>query len=94
MSQRGKARQILQLDEIRRAFERPPWNKYGPMISPEEMAEITGRSRSTIYLWIEAGRLNGAVRRRGKGILIWRDKAIGLLFNGPEWRSHGENQHG
>ncbi|MFV1965253.1 MAG: hypothetical protein ACC628_07490 [Pirellulaceae bacterium] len=34
---------------------------------------------------IEVGRLDGAFRNRGKHILIWRDRALDIIFNGPEW---------
>jgi hypothetical protein len=56
-----------------------------PFVSPEELAGIIGRSRKTVYTWIEKGRLDGSFRKRGKHLLIWRDKAIDLLLNGPDW---------
>ena len=40
----------------------------------------------TVYEWIAKGRLDGAFRKRGKHILIWRDRALDLLFNGPDWK--------
>ncbi len=93
MSRRGKNREILSLDEIHRAFERPPWDRFGPIVTPEQLAEITGRSKSTIYLWIGKGRLKGAIRKRGKGVLVWRDRAIHHLFNDPAWQPSGEKDH-
>jgi hypothetical protein len=39
----------------------------------------------TVYAWIEAERLGGCIRQRGKHVLIWRDRAIAELFNGPQW---------
>jgi excisionase family DNA binding protein len=56
-----------------------------PIVSPEQLAEILGLKTKTVYVWIEKHRLDGSFRRRGKHILIWRDKAIDILFNGPEW---------
>jgi excisionase family DNA binding protein len=93
MSGSRRHSEIVPLEEIRRAFDQPPWNKFGPIINIEQLAEITGRSRSTIYEWIRQGRLNGALRRRGKGYLIWRDKALALLFNSPKWGQDGETEH-
>ncbi|MBX3401100.1 MAG: helix-turn-helix domain-containing protein [Gemmataceae bacterium] len=59
--------------------------KYPPVISPEQLAQLLGRSRRTIYYWISQGRLNGAVRKRGKHFLILRDIALTLLFFGEPW---------
>jgi predicted DNA-binding transcriptional regulator AlpA len=92
MPRRVKEHEIVSPDEIAAAFAQPPWGGYAPIVAPEQLAEITGRSRSTIYQWIQQGRLDGALRRRGKGILIWRDKAISLLFNGPDWGPDGDNR--
>lgn len=93
MSRRGKHLEIVSLDEIQRAFERPPWNKYGPIITPGQLAEIVGRSRSTIYHWLRLGRLDGTFRSRGKGHLLWRNKAIEKILNGPNWAGNGEKDH-
>jgi excisionase family DNA binding protein len=54
------------------------------VISPEELAAIVGVTKKTIYLWIAKGRLDGSFTKVGKHILIWRDKAIDILFNGPK----------
>lgn len=70
----------LTKDEIRAAL-----GDYPPIITPAQLAEITGISRSTVYQWIAQDRLKGALRRRGKHVLIWRDRAVELLFNGPRW---------
>jgi predicted DNA-binding transcriptional regulator AlpA len=57
----------------------------GPIVSPEQLGKIIGISRKTVYGWIAKGRLDGTFRKRGKHILFWREKAIDLLLNGPEW---------
>jgi excisionase family DNA binding protein len=75
-------------EEIRRAFEDDELRRsFPPILSPETLACLLGISRSTVYFWISEGRLAGAFRRRGKHNLIWRDRAIKILFNGPEWSS-------
>jgi len=56
-----------------------------PIVNPQQLAELVGVGRSTIYEWIAKGRLDGAFRRRGKHQLIWLARAIQILFNGPEW---------
>lgn len=46
---------------------------------------MLGLSVKTIYEWMSKGRLDGAYRKRGKHALIWRDRALDILFNGKEW---------
>jgi hypothetical protein len=75
----------LTRNEIARAFSGDLGAKYPPILSPGQRAELTGRSVKTIYFWIAEGRLDGAFRKRGKGCLIWRDRAIDILFNGESW---------
>jgi predicted DNA-binding transcriptional regulator AlpA len=50
------------------------------------MAELLGLSRATIYFWIQQGHFHGAVTKRGKRRMFWRDRAVAALFDGPEWR--------
>ena len=60
------------------------------ILSPEELATLLGLSIKTIYVWLEAGRLDGCVRKRGKHWLILRDAALDKIFNGPDWRNDRE----
>jgi excisionase family DNA binding protein len=76
--------QKLSKEEIRAAFAESDV-RWSPSLRPAELAQLLGVPDKTVYLWIELGRLEGAFRKRGKHILIWRDRAIELLFNGPEW---------
>jgi excisionase family DNA binding protein len=73
----------LTKDEIRRAFEEGA--AAGPILSPAELASVVGVSVKTIYEWMAKGRLDGAFRKRGKHILLWRDRAIDIIYNGKEW---------
>jgi excisionase family DNA binding protein len=73
--------------EIARTFDSDLAAKFPPILSPAQLAELLGLSLKTIYQWIAAGRLDGSFRRRGKHVLIWRDRAIDLLFNGSDWKS-------
>ena len=75
----------LSKDEIRQPFAGPLADEYPPILSPVQLAKLCGLSRKTIYEWIAKGRLDGAFRKRGKHVLIWRDRAIDILFNGKEW---------
>lgn len=55
------------------------------ILSPAELAKFLGLPRKTIYLWLSLGRLEGCFRRRGKHVLIWRDRALAKVFDGPDW---------
>jgi excisionase family DNA binding protein len=75
----------LSRDEISAALGPDVSSPVPAILSPEELASVVGLSIKTIYDWIAKGRLDGAFRKRGKHNLIWRDRALDLLFNGPEW---------
>jgi excisionase family DNA binding protein len=85
----GLRKQILTADEIARPFDGVGSVPCPVILSPGQLAALTGLSVKTIYEWIAKGRLDGAFRKRGKHVLIWRDRAIDILFNGKEW-SHAE----
>jgi excisionase family DNA binding protein len=57
------------------------------VLSPKQLAELLGLSVKTIYGWMAVGRLDGCYTKRGKHNLIWRDKALDRIFNGPEWQN-------
>ena len=77
----------LSKDEIQRAFSGAAADAVPPILSPAQLAELLGLSVKTVYEWIAKGRLDGAFRKRGKHVLIWRDRALDLLFNGPDWKN-------
>ncbi len=78
----------LSAKEIQMAFVTTPSPNNpnaGVILSPSGLAEILGLSPKTVYEWIAKGRLDGAFRKRGKHVLIWRDRAIATLMNGKDW---------
>ena len=75
----------LSKTEIAQAFAEGTVTQVSPIITVQQLAAILQVSPKTVYEWIGKGRLDGAFRKRGKHHLIWRDRAIDLLFNGPEW---------
>ena len=75
----------LSKDEIQQAFAGADAARFPPILTPVQLAGLAQLSVKTIYEWISQGRLDGAFRKRGKHVLIWRDRALDLLFNGPEW---------
>lgn len=80
-----KRNAILSTAEIRHPFEGDWGERFPPILSPAGLAKLLGLSPKTVYEWISKGRLDGAFRKRGKHVLLWRDKALDLIFNGPEW---------
>lgn len=78
-------RRTLDNEEIARAFSGAAAERFPIILNPAQLADLIGLSIKTIYEWIAKGRLDGAFRKRGKHVLIWRDRAIDLLYNGKEW---------
>jgi excisionase family DNA binding protein len=73
--------------EIQRAFAGGSMAQNPVILSPTQLAKLLGLSPKTIYEWQAKGRLDGTFRKRGKHILIWRDRALDRIFNGPDWPS-------
>lgn len=71
--------------EIQQAFAEGSGVPVPPILNVEQTASILQISPKTLYAWIAEGRLDGAFRKRGKHILLWRDRVIDIVFNGPEW---------
>jgi excisionase family DNA binding protein len=72
--------------EIQQAFNDADGGRSRPILTPAQLADLVQVSAKTLYEWIAKGRLGGAFRKRGKHVLIWRDRALDLLFKrrGPE----------
>jgi hypothetical protein len=75
----------LTKDEFKHAYERAEGPLVPAILSPNQLAGLLGLSVKTIYEWIALGRLDGSFRKRGKRLLIWRDRALDIVFNGKEW---------
>jgi excisionase family DNA binding protein len=75
----------LSSDEIARPFLGAAGERYPLILSPAGLADLLGLSVKTVYDWLAKGRLDGAFRKRGKHVLLWRDRALDILFNGKEW---------
>ena len=71
--------------EIQQAFADGPGAQFPPILSVDQFATLLQLNAKTVYEWIAKGRLDGVFRKRGKHHLIWRDRALDLLFNGTEW---------
>lgn len=77
----------LSRTELQSPFDGDLAKAFPVILSPAVLATLLGVKRKTIYGWIAAGRLDGCFRKRGKYNLIWRDKALDRIFNGPEWKN-------
>jgi excisionase family DNA binding protein len=75
----------LSKTEIDQAFAEGTGTQLPPILTVQQLAVLLQVSPKTVYEWIAKGRLDGAFRKRGKHHLIWRDRALDLLFNGAEW---------
>lgn len=87
----GTRTRILTTDDLARPFHEGWADQFPPILSPSQLANLLGLSPKTVYAWIAQGRLHGSFRKRGKHLLIWRDKVLDLLFNGPSWRNDRES---
>ena len=81
----------LSKPEIQQAFAEGTGAQFPPILSVDQLAALLQISAKTIYEWIGKGRLDGAFRKRGKHHQIWRDRAMNIIFNGPEWNSKDSN---
>lgn len=70
---------------MQQAFADGHGAQFPVILTVDELAVLARISKKTVYEWIAKGRLDGAFRKRGKHHLIWRDRAIDMLFNGKEW---------
>lgn len=75
----------LSAEELARPFAGEWGERFPPILSPQQLAELLGLSVKTIYEWMAKSRLDGAYRKRGKHALIWRDRALDMILNGKEW---------
>lgn len=75
----------LNREELARAFRGELAERFPAILTPAQLAALVQLSVKTVYEWIGKGRLEGAFRKRGKHVLIWRDRALEIIFNGKDW---------
>lgn len=78
----------LSKPEIQQAFADGAGAQFPPILTVVQLASLLQVSKKTLYEWLAKGRLDGSFRKRGKHVLVWRDRALDLLLNGPDWTSH------
>jgi excisionase family DNA binding protein len=83
MSNRPKP---LSESELAQAFAPLPGSQPpSAVMSPAQFAALVGLSVKTVYEWLAKGRLANSSRRRGKHVLIIRDRALNELLAGKDW---------
>lgn len=78
------SRNGLQLtdDEIRTAFSDATWaEKFPPILTVPQAAELAQVPVATIYDWRSRGRLNSCSRRVGRHVRIHRDRYLAFIFS-------------
>jgi hypothetical protein len=75
----------LSREEIARTFTGRTAEQYPPILSPQQLAGLLRLSVKSIHHWIAQGHFDGAFRKRGKHVLIWRARALDLLLKGKDW---------
>ena len=77
----------ISTEELQAPFTGALAEQFPPILTPVLLAALLHLSPKTMYEWIAKGRLDGAFRKRGKHVLIWRDCALEHIFNGREWNN-------
>lgn len=68
--------------EVAAAFADGSWSeRFPPVLTVEQAAELAGVPRATIYAWSSQGQLQDCARRVGKHLRIFRDRFLKRLFN-------------
>ena len=75
----------LSRTELQAPFTGDLAKTYPVILSPNKLADLLGLKVKTVYVWISLGRLDGCFRKRGKHCLIWRDRALAKIIDGPSW---------
>lgn len=68
--------------ELAAPFMNSSWGeKFPPVLTVDEAAELLRVPKSTIYDWSSRGMLRGCARRVGKHLRIFRDRLLQKVFN-------------
>lgn len=72
----------LSLKEVASAFADVNWaNRFPPVLSVDQSAELLQVPKGTIYDWSSRGLLCGCSRRVGKHLRLFRDRLLLKVFN-------------
>ena len=72
---------LLDNGEIQQAFNSGKWgDELPPILSVAQAARLAHVPRGTLYDWSSRDLLAGCAKRKGKRLLIWRDRFVQWLF--------------
>jgi excisionase family DNA binding protein len=80
-----KPRPHIAVADLRPALEKLDEAVFPAILNIDQAAKLLQVPRKTLYLWLAAGRLGAAARKRGRRWLFWRDALVEHIFNGAEW---------
>ena len=68
--------------EIDEAFLAPNWaERFPPVISVDQAADLLGVPKQTIYSWSSRGLLKGCGRKVGRHLRMFRNRLLKRAFN-------------
>ncbi len=70
--------------EAEELFDNWEANRWPPILTVDQAAELLSVAKSTLYEWHSRGRLKGCCRRRGKHLRFLRDRLIQAFFFGKD----------
>jgi hypothetical protein len=71
----------LEVSELKEMFADPVWiSKFPPLLSVDAAADLANVPKGTIYDWSSRGLLASCANKRGKRLLILRDRFVQFLF--------------
>jgi excisionase family DNA binding protein len=71
----------LTAQEIQSLFVEPNWaQRFPPILSTEQAADLLQLPVGTIYDWRSRGQLNGCCKKVGKHLRFLRDRLIAQVF--------------
>jgi len=74
-------RNPLTTDEIHAAFAGAWADRFPPVLTPGQVADLLQVALKTVYGWSSDGTLKAAKFRAGKRVRFVRDRVLTLLFN-------------
>lgn len=80
-----KPRPHVDASQLNRSLNETHGSDFPAILNIAQAAALLQVPRKTIYLWLAAGRLSSAARKRGRRWFFWRDALVEHLFNGEDW---------
>ena len=83
VSPKTKTTSLVSAKDLAAAFDHGAWaEKYPPVLSLAQAAELLQVPLNTLYQWRSRGLMRGCSRKVGKHVRVWRDHLIQQIFDG------------